>query len=367
MKQTLIFLKKLLNLTSGIPLSSIPFGKHALADFLQGSANCVPAETDSLWARLLTLSSNAVFEYNLPGDTVILMIPYKARNTIILLGPVCTVFSADSKIPFMERHILRKIGELITDYFSNSITQPAFDADTPLIRHSSLSGEDIAEMRRVEQQYEYSTALTDAVQQGNLSLALHMISQYDPNTKSAVRNANPLRNAQNYCIVLNTQLRHALERSGIHPYQVDRLSNEIGLEIEQLKHISQLPDFFSGVIRRYCRLVQEHAYPNLRPLTNLAVTYIKEHLADNLTVKDTAKALTINANYLSTLFHKDMGMTFIDFVNKERTSQAAALLRHTNLQIQQIASTVGYNNTSYFAKQFVRFQGNSPSHYRQEI
>ena len=87
---------------------------------------------------------------------------------------------------------------------------------------------------------------------------------------------------------------------------------------------------------------------------------------DNLTVKDTARALTVNANYLSTLFHRDMGMTFIDFVNRERTNQAASLLRHTNLQIQQIAATVGYNNTSYFAKQFVRFQGISPSQYRRE-
>ncbi|MBQ7329586.1 MAG: helix-turn-helix transcriptional regulator [Oscillospiraceae bacterium] len=239
--------------------------------------------------------------------------------------------------------------------------------DAHLIRHTPIAGEDISQMRQVEQRYEYSAALTNAVQQGNLSLAMHLIGQYDPAKNTSVRNTNPLRNAQNYCIVLNTQLRHALEETGIHPYQVDRLSNEIGLEIEQLKNISQLPDFFSGVIRRYCRLVQEHAYPNLKPLTNLAVTYIKEHLADNLTVKDTAKALTINANYLSSLFHKDMGMTFIDFVNKERTNQAAALLRHTNLQIQQIASTVGYNNTSYFAKQFVRFQGISPSHYRREI
>ena len=88
-------------------------------------------------------------------------------------------------------------------------------------------------------------------------------------------------------------------------------------------------------------------------------------MADNLTVKDTANALTVNANYLSTLFHNEMGMTFIDFVNKERTNQAAALLKHTNLQIQQIASAVGYNNTSYFAKQFLRFQGVSPSHYRR--
>ena len=235
-----------------------------------------------------------------------------------------------------------------------------------LFLHQTIPAEEnISLMRQVEMRYEHSAALTDAIKQGNLSLALHMIDRYSPNEQTPVRNANPLRNAQNYCIVLNTHLRHALEETGIHPYRIDKLSNEIGFEIEQLKSISQIPDFFNSVIRRYCRLVQEHSYPNLKPLVNLAVTYIKEHLADNLTVKDTAKALTVNANYLSTLFHSEMGMTFIDFVNMERTKQAAALLMHTNLQIQQIATTVGYNNTSYFAKQFLRFQGVSPSQYRR--
>ena len=227
-------------------------------------------------------------------------------------------------------------------------------------------GEEIVQMRQVETRYEYSAALTDAVRQGNLSLALHMVGSYDPGTQTAIRNTNPLRNAQNYCIVLNTQLRHALEQSGIHPYSVDQLSNQIGMEIEQLKSTQQIPDFFQSVLRRYCRLVQDHTYPKLRPLTHLAVTYIKEHLADNLTVKDTAKVLTVNANYLSGVFHRDMGMTFIDFVNKERTQQAAAMLQHTNLQIGQIASVVGYNNTSYFTKQFLRFHGVTPSHYRRE-
>ena len=222
-------------------------------------------------------------------------------------------------------------------------------------------------MRQVETRYEHSAALTDAVRQGNLSLAMQLIGNYKPGEQTQVRNANPLRNAQNYCIVLNTQLRHALEESGIHPYRVDRLSSEIGMEIEQLKKLSQLPQFFEQVIRRYCHLVQEHTYPNLKPLINLAVTYIKEHLTENITVKDTARALTVNANYLSTLFHQEMGMTFIDFVNKERTNQAATLLKHTNLQIQQIASSVGYNNTSYFAKQFLRFQGKTPSDFRKGI
>lgn len=370
MEQTLIFLQKFLDVATGIPLTVTPLDKHSLTAFLENStvhiSDTAFRGNDSLWQQIITAKTNLI-ECNLSDNILLSAIPVKRTDSILILGPVITAPAENSPLPYAEYSTFRQISKLISQYAFGEVLPPVISADTALIRHSSFTGEDIAQMRQVEQRYEYSAALTNAVQQGNLSLALHMIGQYDPSTKTAVRNTNPLRNAQNYCIVLNTQLRHALEDSGIHPYQVDKLSNEIGIEIEQLKNISQLPEFFNNVIRRYCRLVQEHAYPNLRPLTNLAVTYIKEHLADNLTVKDTAKALTINANYLSTLFHKDMGMTFIDFVNKERTNQAAALLRHTNLQIQQIASAVGYNNTSYFAKQFVRFQGISPSHYRRGL
>lgn len=366
MEATLIFLQKLLDITAGIPLAAISFSKTSMMRFLQSKTDYDLKEIHSFWERLLRAKNDTLCECDLSNSIIMLAIPLWERNRILVLGPVTTNHTENSTIPFAEQHTFRQIGKLITQYASGNIDPSVIFTDTPLIHHSSFTGEDIAQMRLVEQRYEYSAALTNAIQQGNLSLAMHLIGGYDPGSQTAVRNKSPLRNAQNYCIVLNTQLRHALEETGIHPYQVDRLSNEIGLEIEQLKNTSQLPDFFTSVVRRYCRLVQEHAYPNLKPLINLAVTYIKEHLADNLTVKDTAKALTVNANYLSSLFHKDMGMTFIDFVNKERTNQAAALLRHTNLQIQQIASTVGYNNTSYFAKQFVRFQGVSPSHYRRD-
>ena len=231
---------------------------------------------------------------------------------------------------------------------------------------SEVFTSEIGFMRQVERQYEMSDALTEAVKQGNLSLAYHLIGNYAPGSQNQVRNHNPLRTAQNYCIILNTQLRHGLQQCGIHPYKLDRLSNQIGMQIEQLQEISKIKDFFDYVLRQYCRLAQEHAYPSLSPLINLAVIYIKEHLSDNLSVQETAKALTVNANYLSTRFHRELGITFIDFLNRERAKQAASLLTQTNLQIQQISQLVGYNHTSYFAKQFARFMGCSPRQYRIE-
>lgn len=401
--ETIVFLQRLLKDTLGISLSRITLTKTALLAFLQNRTDHTIDKflqaSITHWYQLLKAPAqpSIIHECVTAGGITFLLYADVPTDSAWILGPVLTrprtredmlqeltshhlspqtentVMHFFSSLPVVESHILYRAGVLVLGHLTGK-HQPmkVARADVPppaedhLIHPTFSAGEDIVQMRQVELRYEYSAALTDAIQQGNLSLALHMVGNYNPNTQTSVRNTNPLRNAQNYCIVMNTQLRHALENSGIHPFQVDRLSNEIGLEIEQLKNMKQLPSFFQSVIRRYCRLVQEHAYPDLKPLTHLAVTYIKEHLADNLTVKDTAKALTVNANYLSTIFHKDMGMTFIDFVNKERTHQAAALLRHTNLQIQQIASAVGYNNTSYFAKQFLRFQGITPSHYRRE-
>lgn len=397
MEETFGFLQKLLKNTNGILLSRVDCAGTPLQDFLAEHTAYISRffypDTHPVWQQAARFPNQKdyLYQWVMPGGITFLLYPaegfcfgpvltqpFSREEIIRLLEPYDLKSQAKSDIlqfcetlSVVEPHTFQQIGSLVTGHLTNreaslQIEHIQSPGALPQLHRSQFSPEeDIVQMRQVETRYEHSAALTDAVSHGNLSLALHIISNYDPGTQTAVRNTNPLRNAQNYCIVMNTQLRHALEKSGIHPYQVDRLSNQIGLEIEQLKSTRQMPQFFRQVLTRYCRLVQEHTYPNLKPLTHLAVTYIKEHLADNLTVKDTAAVLTVNANYLSSTFHRDMGMTFIDFVNKERTRQAAALLKHTGLQIQQIASAVGYNNTSYFAKQFLRFYGISPSQYRQ--
>ena len=275
------------------------------------------------------------------------------------------------KLPDVPAETLQMLGTLLVQHLQQ-IPHPVpyqtvayrWDADyrqkIELVDHY----EDLARMRQIETRYELSAAFTEAVKAGNLSMAYQFMDRMNSETGTMVRNPDPLRNAQNMCIVLNTQLRYAMEECGIHPYRLDSFSNEIALHIEQLRNQKEASRFPVEIIRRYCELAQEHRFPNLKPFSHLAVAYIKAHLSDNLTVKATADALNVNANYLSYQFHQEVGMRFTDFVNRERTYQAAALLKHTNLQIQQIAAAVGYNNTSYFSKQFVRFQQMTPRAYR---
>lgn len=257
------------------------------------------------------------------------------------------------------RHVLdlpEPIPHQNIEYQWNRIHQPQIPHPEPYA--------DVSRIRQIEMRYEASAALTEAVKHGNLGLALRMIQGIQPGATGMIRNPDPMRNAQNLCIVLNTQLRHALEERKIHPYQLDMVSNEIGQQIETLTSLEETGKFYGHILRRYCELALENHYAHLPPLSRQAVVYIKNHLTDNLTVKETAKALLVNANYLSGKFHQEVGMTFTDFVNQQRTAQAAALLRHTNLQIQQISAAVGYNNASHFARQFIHFYGISPRNFR---
>jgi AraC-like DNA-binding protein len=221
-------------------------------------------------------------------------------------------------------------------------------------------------IRCIEQRYEASAALTEAVKQGNLSLAYSLIQGFHPDRSQISRNPNPLRNAQNICLIMNTQLRCALEECNVHPFRLDSVSHAIALAIENLDTPDAAGQFCAQIVRRYCELALEDRYSGLNRLAQQAVMYIKSHLADNLTVRDTAEVLLVNANYLSGVFRRELGMPFITFVNQQRAQQAASLLRHTNMQIQHIAAAVGYNNTSYFTRQFSAVFGCTPRQYRAQ-
>lgn len=348
-------------------------------------------------AQVCALDSDYIYEFSLfPGITA-LIYSCKAIGRILFVGPVTTenytthnllaylqqqnisqktvdrFLETANHLPVVKVHNLYRFMDIVLRHICGLSlpvpvrqVEPTYHLD-PLSLLSEVSQhEDISQIRRIEDRYETSTLLTEAVKLGNLSLALQTLQSSGPQFKSIVRNPNPLRNMQNQCIILNTQLRHSLEGCGIHPYELDHLSNEIGMQIERLNTPNMAVPFSTYIIEQYCRLVQEQSYRNLSALTHQAVIYVKNNLNGNLTVKDTAKELSVHPDYLSHQFSREMGMTFIAFLNQERCHQAASFLKHTNMPIKQISAIVGFNTISYFTKQFTHFYHKTPRDFRNE-
>lgn len=225
--------------------------------------------------------------------------------------------------------------------------------------------ETVLPMRLLEQRYEHSTALICAVKQGNLFLAQKLYQSLITDISHIHRSKSPIRNAQNLCIIMNSLLRSALQEIGIHPYLLDKLSGEIAIKIENTQLYTALQSFCEQILIKYCELAQSYRYQNVKPLVHEAITYSLANLSDNLSVQIVADTLHVNPDYLSHLFRQETGQNFSEFINQKRIRQAAALLKSTSYPIKQIALLVGYNNTSYFTKQFQKYQNITPSKYRQ--
>lgn len=94
---------------------------------------------------------------------------------------------------------------------------------------------------------------------------------------------------------------------------------------------------------------------------------IDERYSEELTLKDLAAEVNISYNYLVTMFRREIGMGFGDYLTQKRLRTAKALLKNTELKVYEIAERVGYKDASYFSQQFRKSEGETPYDYRQKL
>lgn len=95
-----------------------------------------------------------------------------------------------------------------------------------------------------------------------------------------------------------------------------------------------------------------------------AISIIDSDLTADLSLKAVSSLLGINESYFSTLFRKETGKTFTDYVNAKRIEHAKKLLFSTSLQIQTIAQLCGILDVNYFTKLFRKYTDMAPSSFR---
>ena len=92
---------------------------------------------------------------------------------------------------------------------------------------------------------------------------------------------------------------------------------------------------------------------------------IHSHLYSNLTMDQLA---TLTGQSLST-FKREFQKHFFDapanYIRNKRMQKAAELLLHSSFTISEICYQVGYEDTSYFSRLFVKTFQHSPSEYRK--
>ncbi|MFD2613841.1 AraC family transcriptional regulator [Paenibacillus gansuensis] len=99
-----------------------------------------------------------------------------------------------------------------------------------------------------------------------------------------------------------------------------------------------------------------------------AVHYLSTQYAEAVTIEMMAESLGYNRAYLSKIFKQRMKESPVTFLLHLRLDKARLLIRERpELTLEQIASSVGFNDPLYFSKQFKKRYELSPSDYRRAM
>lgn len=228
------------------------------------------------------------------------------------------------------------------------------------------SQESFVNMKQLEERYSIENQLMNAISQGQTHKA-EMLLRNVSSRQLEQRSANPLRDAKNYSIVLNTLLRKGAEMGTVHPIHIDSLSSRFSKKIEACTSVRELPSLHLEMVHKYCLLVKNHSLKGYSFPVRKVLTQIDSDLTADLSLRTLAECSNVNPSYLSSLFKKETGMTLTEYVNKKRIEHAIFLLNTTSAQIQTIAQRCGISDVNYFTKIFKKQIGKTPKAYRDGI
>lgn len=94
--------------------------------------------------------------------------------------------------------------------------------------------------------------------------------------------------------------------------------------------------------------------------------WIHDRLDREVTLSELADEMHFSPNYLSTLFKKEIGKGFQEYLSECRMQRAKHLLGDPSLRIFEVCQKVGYSNSKAFSIAFRKAFGMTPSEYREK-
>ena len=95
-----------------------------------------------------------------------------------------------------------------------------------------------------------------------------------------------------------------------------------------------------------------------------ALNYIEGNYMHDLSIEEIADASGLNRSYFSRIFKETFSLSPQRFLLQYRMNKAAELLKYSQLSINAVSSSVGYENQLHFSRAFKNVFAVSPSEYR---
>ena len=153
------------------------------------------------------------------------------------------------------------------------------------------------------------------------------------------------------------ELMEALTRLYIVDLPVYALEAE-GLVLQILAHL--LRDF-STLTASAASTMDKMTRERIRSI----ITFTEQHFQEPVTLSDGADHLGLGKEYFCRFFKKNMGMSFLNYVNEVRLSHVYQDLQNSDAPVAQIMEDNGFTNQKLFNRAFKELYGQTPSSVRR--
>lgn len=143
--------------------------------------------------------------------------------------------------------------------------------------------------------------------------------------------------------------------------------NEDVYVLAQQMGIDELSAWLKDVAERMRNMIQKKRNDTTRSFVEKARDYVKDHYdRQDLSVNVLCCHLGVSAAYFSTVFKRETGKTFVNYLTDYRMEKAVELLIERDEKTYVVAKKVGYADPNYFSYVFKKQFGMSPSRYKSK-
>lgn len=206
--------------------------------------------------------------------------------------------------------------------------------------------------------------LQEHIRVGNKAAAQHLLNELLAYIFNQVEN-DPVRMKARARELLILMGRAAID-GGADVDEILNLCQQYANEVEALKSVESLNQWIGAILSKFISYVFDFNDIKHQNVVFKATAYIKENLADKITLDKVAEQVYLSKSYFCRIIKEELNCTFTEYVNHLRVDRSKYLLRNTDVPIAEIASVVGFGDQSYFTRIFKRQTGISPGKYREQ-
>lgn len=199
---------------------------------------------------------------------------------------------------------------------------------------------------------------------GDAKSALHILAEINRRPRARLA-GSVLRSLKNSVICSCTFMARAAIAGGVDPDDAFTLSDTYIQQAELCRDMKELQSLEKQMVLGYTEAVNNTRTDRYSLQIGNAISYINTHLCDPITVPEIAANVFLNANYLSGLFKKEIGMTIREYITRRRIEEASYFVRNGKEQFADIAAFYQFCSQSHFVKCFHQVMGVTPGEYRK--